>query len=194
MTQNQIAYFSAKEQQRHNLQMEGETARHNVATENIQSETNTINRTHLNRMDDETYRHNLQTEEATRRELGIREANLELGIRAQAETERHNRMSESLISSELSETIRHNRVGETQTAAVNNANIALTNAKTVEQQFTNSVNAETRQSQVNTIVYNAGTARYNRDITAWNAQTGGINTASRIIGTILGGAKVMSAY
>jgi hypothetical protein len=113
MTTNQIAYFGAKEQQRHNYAVEMENQRHNVRTEDISQETNTINRSHLERMDSETQRHNLATEQQAREQLNLGYAQLDLGNRTLAETSRHNKASENLTLQSLSETVRHNFVSET---------------------------------------------------------------------------------
>jgi hypothetical protein len=128
MTTNQIAYFSAKEQQRHNWATEREQGRHNIETEKISSETNTINRTHLERMDSETMRHNLATEEQARQQLGLGYAQLDLGNRQLAETTRHNKASESLTLQSLQETTRHNYVSETLSRQSND----ITNLHNIE--------------------------------------------------------------
>lgn len=101
MTTNQIAYFSAKEQQRHNLQ-----------DESIRRQTNTINESHFARMDSETLRHNLATEQQAREQLNLGYAQLDLGNRQLEETQRHNYASESLSLGTLQESARHNRASE----------------------------------------------------------------------------------
>lgn len=102
MTTNQIAYFSAKEQQRHNLATERETGRRN-----------TIDESHFVRMDAETLRHNLATEQQARDQLNLGYAQLDLGNRQLEETQRHNYASESLSLGTLNESIRHNKASET---------------------------------------------------------------------------------
>jgi hypothetical protein len=112
MTTNQISYFEAKEQQRHNLAMEYETHRTNVANEGIKTQQNMITDSHYTRMDAETLRHNLATEQQAREQLNLGYAQLDLGNRQLAETTRHNYASESLQLSSLSEEKRHNVASE----------------------------------------------------------------------------------
>lgn len=115
MTRNQIDYFKAKEEKRHNLAgeaetrrsnyaVEGETNRHNLATEALQGHANVINQAHYERMDAETKRSNLTKE---------------------SETQRHNIVSERLQSAANAESVRHNKQNEAITYAHNTVTEAI---------------------------------------------------------------------
>lgn len=123
MTSNQIAYFQAKETERHNKVMEAETGRHNVQDERIRTQSNLITESHYSRLDSETLRHNLATEEQARQQLNLGYAQLDLGNRQLSETTRHNMASESLQLQTLQESFRHNV--QTERVAVVNANEAI---------------------------------------------------------------------
>lgn len=139
MTTNQIAYFSAKEQQRHNYAVERETGRHNVAEES-----------HFTRMDAETLRHNLATEQQARENLNLGYAQLDLGNRQLEETQRHNYASESLQLSSLAETSRHNKASE-----------ALA-ADTLSETMTHNREMERMQDEVNGSVVTSNYANANK--------------------------------
>lgn len=89
MTANQIAWSKAKEEVQHNRITESETARHNVATEVLES----------NKLI-ETTRHNKATEDVEQGKLG--------------EQRRHNYATEAVEVGKLSEATRHNKVSESQ--------------------------------------------------------------------------------
>lgn len=83
MTANQIAFYKAKNEKKHYERQDAESARHNVATESISTESNliqkwyneqqakhlersdSINMAHYERMDAETKRHNQEQERLT---------------------------------------------------------------------------------------------------------------------------------
>lgn len=122
MTQNQISWFRANEEKRHNVTTEVETGRHNVVDESIRYEANQINREanvinqmHFERMDSENARHNMAQED-------IGYANIKLGYAGLDETSRHNRVTEQLTAGQLAEAERHNRKTEKQTTRQLNQN------------------------------------------------------------------------
>lgn len=98
MTQNQIAYWKLQEEKRSNLASEGETSRHNIATE---SETERSNRVQQG----EAKRHNLSTE---------KQAWLNY-----SEAQRSNRANESIKKDSLAESARHNVATESETVRHN---------------------------------------------------------------------------
>lgn len=120
MTQNQIAYWELEEKKRSNRVQEGETKRHNVATEFIQAGTLEENKRH-NVVSEgiafgtlaETERSNKARESETHRtnlanEALKHESNLysrEVGMAQVAESNRHNVATEN-------ETARHNMASE----------------------------------------------------------------------------------
>lgn len=84
MTANQVNYLRAREDRRHNLVSEGETGRHNVATESIQRGQLGLGFSNLA----ELTRHNTIQE-------GIDTDRVRLGFVQAEETERHNQAQES---------------------------------------------------------------------------------------------------
>lgn len=111
LTSNQIAYFRAQEEARHNAELEAqgrtglvETNRHNIETERTANYVASINNTHYMRQDAEAQRHNLSVERETNRS----------NLQNESETRRHNYATESINANILAETNRHNMVFEAQ--------------------------------------------------------------------------------
>jgi hypothetical protein len=107
MTQNQIAYKNAREQERHNVATEQETNRHQLVTEALQKWANAlqnyqiaVNNAHYVRMDAETQRSNKAREtETIRSNLAgeyIKDSANRIQSASVAETSRHQRVMESL--------------------------------------------------------------------------------------------------
>lgn len=96
MTTNQIAYFKAKEEQRHNLVTEQETGRHNLRTEDISAQTNEINRTHYVTADTENIRHNLASEGLNAASIDVSRYQAVTGRENLYESARHNQATELL--------------------------------------------------------------------------------------------------
>lgn len=133
MTSNLIAYWSHKENSRHNRAVEEETKRANVAREvetvrhNLVAENETIRSNKAREL--ETHRANVAYELETHRSNLARELETNRhNIATEYETARHNKEQESIGRSQVSlgyaqlaESIRHNKATEAQTAAYNAA-------------------------------------------------------------------------
>nr|QQM99844.1 putative ORF1 [Picobirnavirus sp.] len=105
MTQNQIAYFKAKQEQLHWERSDKENIRHNYMTEQLTQQSNLFTKEHYERSDSETARHNVAAEDISRTEAETHRLNL-------YETVRHNQQSEQLGWANFGETVRHNRASE----------------------------------------------------------------------------------
>nr|AVX53494.1 putative ORF1 [Marmot picobirnavirus] len=137
MTDLQIKYWDLQENRRHNTVTEGETNRHNVATEDLGIKTL-----------DESRRHNIVTEGETRRHNVAGET---LGVHTLQESIRHNRVTEA-------ETMRHNVAGENENRRHNIAsetnernkiqNLAALQAQQIEESKARTKTESVRQSQL----------------------------------------------
>jgi len=178
MTQNQISWFRAREEQRHNVVGEGETNRHNVQEEQIgwegnriKDDANIINQYHFERTDAEARRHNKVAERQT--QTGLRQKNKEIRLNRLGlnESKRHNLEMEHTQRYQMKEQYRHNlategidwaNVGVGRMNAATNAANAATNAANAETNWqnaiTNSRNAELRAGELD-----LGRDRYSLD-------------------------------
>lgn len=161
MTQNQISWYRAKEEKRHNVVSEGETIRHNVQEEQIgwegnriKDDANVINQYHFERMDAETRRHNKVGERQTQTGLRQRNKEIQLNRRSINEVKRHDLELEHNERYRMKEQYRHNlategidwaNVGIGRMNAATNAENAATNWQNA---VTNSRNAELRAGEL----------------------------------------------
>lgn len=105
MTQNQIRYWSLREESRHNIVSENENSRHNKASESESNRHNVVTEGQTDKSLAENKRHNLVTEQNEGNKVRLGYSNL-------AETRRHNMAGENLQSRNISENTRHNRATE----------------------------------------------------------------------------------
>lgn len=89
MTTNQIAYYKAKEEERHNREMERETQRSNYAREQLEKASQNITKVHYGHQDAETTRSNRAQEQLKETAIGVDYAKL-------SETRRSNLANESI--------------------------------------------------------------------------------------------------
>lgn len=109
MTRMQVEWQNADENVRHNKAMEEETNRHNVESERLTAEQNSLRQAELN----ETHRSNITREALTQRELN---ETIRHQQQMDAETMRHNGASEQEIT-------RHNKAAEDIDRAANTVKI-----------------------------------------------------------------------
>lgn len=216
MTKNQIDYFAAKEQEKHNRAVEQETVRSNLAKEantreQIAQESahyarqDLINQEHYRRMDAETQRHQIATEGISRMSNAITQAHYE---RSDANAAYAN----SINLSNLEETKRHQRAMEGLTErlnesqiALNNSSAALNSAKEYEsynQGFKYARDAELTRQQTLTEVMKteltkqqALTSQSQRELNVANMAAVPWNSAANVlggIGRLIGGFKGIS--
>lgn len=96
MTTNQISYFKAKEEQRHNQAVEEEQRRSNRANEDIQRMKAESDKAHYERQDSETQRSHLVSESQKGVELTQGYTKLAQEQTKLAETAKHNRAQEEI--------------------------------------------------------------------------------------------------
>lgn len=96
MTQNQISYFKAKEEERHNKVMEQEAKRSNLANEAIQRMNAESTKSHYERSDSETVRSNLVRESQNATSITQNYTKIAQEDRKIAETAKHNRAEEEI--------------------------------------------------------------------------------------------------
>lgn len=96
MTTNQISYYKAKEDERHNRAMEAETARANQAQERIKQYEADSSRSHYERSDAETQRSNLVKESQNAVTLDQGYTKLAQEQQKINETAKHNRNQEEI--------------------------------------------------------------------------------------------------
>lgn len=128
MTQNQIAYYKAKKEVEHWERQDAETQRHNVRTEDISVEGNSISNAHYQRSDTESQRHNLAQEALGSAQIDVSRYEADTHRLNLYESVRHNQESEQLGWSNLSESIRHNKETEgisRESVALGYANLGL---------------------------------------------------------------------
>lgn len=161
MTQNQISWYRAKEEQRHNVAGEGETQRHNIQEEaigwegnRIKDDANIINQYHFERMDAENKRHNRMSEKQTQTSLRQKNKDIQVNRASINEAKRHNLQLEHNDRYRMKEQYRHNLATEGIDWA--NVGIGRMNARTNQQNaasnwqnaLTNSYNADLRSQEL----------------------------------------------
>lgn len=143
MTDIQVRYWDYKENQRHNQAVEGETYRHNSATE-VQAANELI----------EVNRHNVVSEQETNRHNVVTET----------ETHRHNSATEQQEKNELKETKRHNKVQESigkrqASASEIQARAATSQASTARKRANTEAAVAKSQIELNTANANLATLK-----------------------------------
>lgn len=192
MTLNQIRFMELMEGKRHNLSMESETQRTNIANERLKSEVNSINATHYERQDietaranrarekleasalAETNRHNLRTESTALQQISVQRENLQLGWQQFSEARRHNIASEETarygVEYNYELGARNAKVAE-RNAATNEYNAASQRYQTLTNAELGRRNTAVNEANVSINQLNAWTARRNAETNAINAET-----------------------
>lgn len=218
MTKNQIDYFSAKEQEKHNRATEQETVRSNKRKEEISEyqaseeaahlrRQDLINLEHYTRMDAETQRHQMASEAISRQTNAISQAHYE---RSDANAYMSNVISQNTLNETKRHQLRMEKLTEDLNAshiALNNSTVALNSSKALEaeahavnykantmlldkQRVTEVMNAELKKQQ-------ALTSQSQRELNVAQTVAVKYNTAANLIGGIgklIGGIKGVSIF
>lgn len=154
MTQNQISYYKAKEDERHNKAMEEEQRRANRANEAIQTMNAQTTREHYERSDSETHRSNVANEGFRGTEISQNYTKLAQEQSKIRETARHNRNQEEIdwVSANAKAKDAASKMITAQSGAeLNYARAGLTYAQTAHEDVTAALDiARTEQTRAQT--------------------------------------------
>lgn len=148
MTQNQISYFKAKEEQRHNLAMEQEQNRSNLANEAIQRMNAESNKAHYERSDSEAHRSNIVKESQQATVISQDYTKLAQEQRKINETIKHNRASEEISWIEANAKAKDaasKMITAQSSAELNYARAGLTYAQTAHEDVSAALDIARRQ-------------------------------------------------
>jgi len=186
MTQNQIAYFNAIEQKRHNQMVENETQRANMAKEALDKRNQNINRAHYVRADYETGRANRAQEKLKETAIGVDYAKL-------AETQRSNLANEEInrfrARSDRMKAVSGSYL-DYSTAGLRQSETAL---KDLEASYTiartNLTEAEyaTERARYYNEIEKVGLTQAQRDLTVMQTNLAPIDTWGKAVGSVTGG-------
>lgn len=192
MTQNQIAFYNAVENVRHNKATEFETNRSNVARETETHRSNVA-------VETETHRHNVVTENETTRHNKVSEA---IGWH-QAQSQRIN-ANANMMNAKTNRMVGLSQIKlnestislQTSQKRLNVANTNLTNARRVAQDYSNEITSKTKDTLISaTNKKNAYTDWYynvdssGNSLSRSDAYSSSVSGWTGVAGSLLSGAQ-----
>lgn len=177
MTDIQVKYWTYKEGQRHNLAQEGETYRHDVASEK-QAARELI----------ETNRHSVMMEK-----LQHRGQTMDYNIKKQqlTETARHNKAQEGISQMQAMAAASQARTAA-KNAALRGQELDFAKTRWSDEVLNVRAQAAKNRADMDLSTQRARTEAFNTDVrevdsqfAAWEKTLGGLGNASRIVGTVL---------